>query len=278
MELKVLVDNNTIIDKYYLGEPGVSYLITEGDVKLLFDVGYSDVFIQNAEKMNESLMDVNYIVLSHGHNDHTGGLVPLIKHYSQAQDAGVSFTKPMIISHPDALSHKEYDGDGIGSILDKQTLSQYYDIQLSKAPVWITENLVYLGEIERGNDFENIDPIGLCEKDGQLVDDHVKDDSSLVYKSPEGLVIITGCSHAGICNIIEYAKKVCNDDRIVDVIGGFHLISPSDLQSKGTLKYFEENTISNIHPCHCTSLEYKIKLSKFSDVLDVGVGLSLSYS
>ncbi|MEI8597982.1 MBL fold metallo-hydrolase [Vibrio sp. M60_M31a] len=88
MELKVLVDNNTIIDRYFLAEPAVSYLITDENIKILFDVGYSDVFIQNAKKMAESLMDINYVVISHGHNDHTGGLVPLVKHYSEAKAEG----------------------------------------------------------------------------------------------------------------------------------------------------------------------------------------------
>ncbi len=72
-------------------------------------------------------------------------------------------------------------------------------------------------------------------------------------------------------------KKVCGDDRILDVIGGFHLLEPSRVQSEGTLNYFKEQKINNIHPCHCTSLEYKIKLSSSANVMDVGVGLSIIY-
>ncbi|WP_240478294.1 MBL fold metallo-hydrolase [Photobacterium aquae] len=277
MELKVLVDNNTIIDRYYLGEPGVSYLITEGDTKVLFDVGYSDVFIQNARKMNESLMDVNYVVISHGHNDHTGGLVPLVKLYSEARAEGINCQSPTVVAHPEAFSYKEYSGDEIGSVLDGKKIGKYFDTSLTNKPLWITDKLVFLGEIERTNDFENLDPIGRCEHVDTIFDDYVKDDSALVYKSPQGLVIITGCSHAGICNIIEYAKKVCGDDRVLDVIGGFHLLEPSKVQSEGTLNYFKEQDINNIHPCHCTSLEYKIKLSNSANVMDVGVGLSLNY-
>ncbi len=273
MELKVLVDNNTIIDRYYLGEPGVSYLITEGEAKVLFDVGYSDVFIQNAIKMNESLMDVNYVVISHGHNDHTGGLVPLAKLYSEAR----AQHRPIVVAHPEAFSYKEYYGDEIGSILDIKKVGKYFDTSLTNEPLWITDKLVFLGEIDRTNDFENIEPIGRCEHADSMLDDYVKDDSALVYKSSQGLVIITGCSHAGICNIIEYAKKVCGDSRVLDVIGGFHLLESSKVQSEGTLNYFEKQDINNIHPCHCTSLEYKIKLSKSVNVRDVGVGLSLVY-
>ena len=74
MKLRVLEDNNTFIDEYYLGEPAVSYYIENENEKILFDTGYSDAFIQNAKKMSIDLNQVQKIVLSHGHNDHTGGL------------------------------------------------------------------------------------------------------------------------------------------------------------------------------------------------------------
>jgi len=277
MELKVLVDNNTIIDRYYLGEPAVSYLLHDGDTKILFDVGYSDIFIKNALKMNEALMDISYVVISHGHNDHTGGLVPLAKFYSEAKAENINYLNPTVIAHSDAFLYKEFSGDEIGSILDNNKISKYFGVRLVREPLWITDNIVFLGEIERSNNFENIEPIGQCEKSDLMVDDYVNDDSALVYKSLQGLVIITGCSHAGICNIIEYAKKVCGDNRILDVIGGFHLIEPSKIQAEGTLDYFNTQHIKNIHPCHCTSLKYKIELSKSTNVIDVGVGLSLNY-
>ena len=277
MELKVLVDNNTIIDRYFLGEPAVSYLIRDGETKILFDVGYSDIFIKNALKMNESLMDINYVVLSHGHNDHTGGLVPLAKLYSEAKAENINHLSPMVIAHPDTFLPKEYDGDDIGSFLGSNQIGRYFNTRLTRKPLWVTDHIVFLGEIERNNDFENIEPIGKCEESGLMVADYVKDDSAIVYKSEQGLVIITGCSHAGICNIIEYAKKVCEDDRIVDVIGGFHLLEPSKAQAEGTLNYFSCENIKTIHPCHCTSLKYKIQLSKATNIDDVGVGLILNY-
>ncbi|OAN17994.1 MBL fold metallo-hydrolase [Photobacterium jeanii] len=286
MELKVLVDNNTIIDRYYLGEPGVSYLITDGDTKVLFDVGYSDIFIQNAKKMGETLLDVDHVVISHGHNDHTGGLFPLAKLFAEARAEGEAsqnaelsqVREPTLIAHPDAFAYKAFEGEEIGSVLDGKKVSKYFATQLSTEPVWLTDRLVFLGEIERSNDFENLDPIGQCECGDEMHDDFVKDDSALAYKSAQGLVIITGCSHAGICNIIEHAKKVCGDDRIVDVIGGFHLLAPSEVQAQGTLDYFKHQAITQIHPCHCTSLEYKIKLANNSDVKDVGVGLNLHFA
>ncbi|MFA6816861.1 MAG: MBL fold metallo-hydrolase [Lentisphaeria bacterium] len=277
MELKVLVDNNTIIDHYFLGEPAVSYLIRDGNFKILFDVGYSDIFIKNALKMNESLLDINDVVISHGHNDHTGGLVPLVRFYAEAKAEKIKYNSPTLIAHPDAFLPKRYKGDDIGSILDENKIGEYFDTRFVREPLWLTDHLVFLGEIERGNDFENRTPLGQCGKLDPMVDDYVKDDSALVYQSSQGLVLITGCSHAGICNMIEYAKKVCMDDRILDVIGGFHLMEPNKVQAEGTLNYFKAQHLEKIHPCHCTSLDYKIKLSKVTNVMDVGVGLSLHY-
>jgi 7,8-dihydropterin-6-yl-methyl-4-(beta-D-ribofuranosyl)aminobenzene 5'-phosphate synthase len=277
MQLKVLVENNTIIDRYFTGEPGVSYLICDGDRKIIFDVGYSDIFIKNANKMGEDLMDIDFIVISHGHIDHTGGLDPLAKLYFETKIEKRKHTTPGVIAHPEAFSYKEYDGDDIGSLLSAEKLNKSFDVTLTREPFWITDKLVFLGEIPRQNDFENNDAIGMCEKSGEMVDDFVTDDSALAYRSPEGLVIITGCSHAGICNIIEHAKKVCHENRIADVIGGFHLLTPSEEQTKRTLDYFKKLDVETIHPSHCTSLKFKCNLSCFLDVKEVGVGLSLEY-
>ena len=277
MEIKVLIDNNTIIDRYFVGEPGVSYLISDATDKILFDVGYSDIFIKNARKMNESLLDIDYLVLSHGHNDHTGGLVPLSKLYNEAKTENIQYKTPTIIAHPEVFEYKEYEGNEVGSFITKEKVKKYFNTKLHKNSFWINDNCVFLGEIKRANNFENLESIGKYEKNSELVDDFVKDDSALVYKTEKGLVIITGCSHAGICNIIEQAKEVCKDDRIVDILGGFHLMKPSEKQALGTLKYFKDSNIKNIHPCHCTSLEYKVKLSNILNVNEVGVGLSLQF-
>ena len=118
--------------------------------------------------------------------------------------------------------------------------------------------------------------MGKIKVDGEYKDDFLYDDSALVYKGNDGLFVISGCSHSGICNIIEYAKKVCNDDRVVAVIGGFHLTN-DDERLKETIDYFEKNKIKNIYPCHCTSLVAKSKfINRFgNDVNEVGVSLEI---
>ena len=100
------------------------------------------------------------------------------------------------------------------------------------------------------------------------------EDSALVYEHSDGLFIITGCSHAGICNIIEYAKQVCNDERILGVIGGFHLFEVND-QIVKTIDYLQENNIQYLYPAHCVSLDVKIEMAKQLKIREVGVGLVL---
>ena len=85
LTLTVLVDNTTITDRYFMGEPGLSILIETAGKKILFDTGYSGLFLANAEKMGISLRDLDFIALSHGHLDHSGGLVTLIRHLTEAK-------------------------------------------------------------------------------------------------------------------------------------------------------------------------------------------------
>lgn len=209
MKLTVLVDNNTLIDRYFYGEPGVSYFIADEGKRILFDVGYSDAFIRNVQKMNIDLLNIDFLVLSHGHLDHTWGLEPLIKLYTEAIIEKIDYKKPTLVAHPLAFLTKTVNGLGeIGSIISEEKLSEHFKLKSSKDPVWLTEKLVFLGEIERKNDFEAKSPIGKVVKPNFEEDDYLMDDSALAYKSPRGLVIITSCSHAGICNIV----RICKED------------------------------------------------------------------
>jgi len=278
MKLTVLMDNNTLIDRYFLAEPGVSYLVEVDGKKILFDVGYSDAFITNARKLSIDLMDMDFVVLSHAHLDHTWGLIPLIRLYTEALIEGLPTKKPTLVTHPLTLSSRTYDDlTEAGSLLQEDKLSGYFHLELSREPVYLTEQLVFLGEIERTNEFEAKSPVGKILEGGVEKDDFLFDDSALAYKSPDGLVIITGCSHAGICNIVEYAKKVCGDERVVDVIGGFHLLDPSEEQLQGTITYMKSLHPGSVHACHCTDLNSKIALSKVVNLEEVGVGLALEY-
>lgn len=266
MKLKVLEDNNTFIDMYYLAEPGVSYYIEDGEEKILFDTGYSSVFVDNARKMNIDLKEVRKLVISHGHDDHAGGLKYF---FTEKRDVE-------LIAHPACFDYKEDEsGLYIGSPLSKEDLSKVCKLNLTKEPVKISDNITYLGEIPTLNDFEPRYSVGKSIVNGEKIDDSVLDDSAIVYKSDKGLFIITGCSHSGICNIIEYAKSVCNDNRIYGVLGGFHLFEVNE-RLKKTIDYFKENDIKLLYPCHCVSLKAKIEMAKRLDINEVGVGLEIN--
>ncbi|VBB09370.1 metallo-beta-lactamase [Lucifera butyrica] len=277
MKLTVLVDNNTIIDRYFQGEPAVAYFIEAEGKKYLFDTGYSDLFLKNAYKMGVNLLELDAVILSHGHNDHTGGLEELVRFYTEAALEGRKFQLPMLIAHPEAFREKRVNELPIGSLLTANQLKNTFSLNLSREPVALSDQLMFLGEIERSNSFEAMEPIGETLKDGLWQDDFVLDDSALVYRSGQGLVIITGCSHAGICNIIEQAKKVWQEERICSIIGGFHLLNPSRSRLEHTCEYFQRQQIGTVYAGHCTDIHSKMRLAQAVEIQEIGVGLVVEF-
>ncbi|MCC8155134.1 MAG: MBL fold metallo-hydrolase [Tannerellaceae bacterium] len=266
MKLTVLVDNNTFIDQYFCGEPALSFYLEDEDTRILFDTAYSDVFIKNAEKMGIDLSTELLVVLSHGHNDHTGGLRALA-------DKGYLANKH-IIAHPGVFSYREENGFSISAPFACEEINPYCRMTLATTPLKISSRFTFLGEIPELFDFEKRYPVGvLCDSQGTR-EDKVLDDSALVYQSEEGLFIITGCSHSGICNIIEYAKQVCDEERIAGVIGGFHLFDIS-ARLMETIAYLKRNQIALLYPCHCISFAAKAEMYKTLPVREVGVGLEI---
>lgn len=276
MKLHVLVDNNTLIDRYFLAEPGLSFLIEDKDVKVLFDTGYSDIFLINAHKMGCSLSDLDFLVLSHNHLDHTWGIEPLIRHLTERRIERLPVTFPVLVAHPDIFTSVDADGfNELGPLISESKAARHFTCRLSRTPVKLTPGLTFLGQIPRENKFEGLTAFG--RKADGTQDDLVMDDSALVFTSSKGLVIMTGCSHAGICNIVDYARSVCGDNRVADVIGGFHLQNPSEKQMEGTADYFRNLNPAVIHACHCTDLPSKIALSRAVRIEEVGSGLTLTY-
>lgn len=273
MQLTILADNHTIIDRYLLGEPALSFYLEDVTERLLFDVGYSDVFLKNAATLGIDLAQTPHIVFSHGHNDHTRGLLPL---HQQSLLAGKT-----IIAHPATFEAKFIEQneqrEDIGSPFTLEALQQICTLQLSKKPVQLTEHLVFLGEIPRKFAFETRTADSYTLHQNSVQPDHLLDDSALVYCGSEGLSILTGCSHSGICNIVEHARQVCKQQRVIRIIGGFHLFEDDDRLQR-TIVYLQTLHLKALYPCHCVSLTAKIALSQTLPVIEVGSGEVLEWN
>ncbi len=267
MTIKVLVDNNTYIDQYYQGEPGVCYYIEEQGKIIVFDVGYSQLYVDNAKKMDIDLSQADYLVLSHGHDDHTKGLTSFPTINGSCR----------LVAHPHVFEAKRHKGIAVSAPWDVETASKHFRLELTDKPIKLTEQLWFLGEIPRVNDFESEHPIGEHCIDGAWCPDFLTDDSALAYATREGLYIITGCSHAGICNIIEYAKQVTGKDKVLGILGGFHLFDAEARQTKETIVYLAKQQIPQLFPCHCTSFAARAALHSVIPVQEVGVGLTLTW-
>ncbi len=280
LSLTVLADNNTLIDRYFTAEPGLSFLIQTEGKKILFDTGYSEVFLSNAMKMGINLRDLDCVVLSHGHLDHTWGLVPLVRLLTEATIEDMPHTVPELVAHPLCFCAKEkLPLRNIGSLLDEAEARRQFRANLSAKPAWITDDLVFLGEIPRRFPFEQVDPgkRKILLPDGRTKPDRLMDDSALAYRSGKGLVIITGCSHAGICNITEYAREVYDERTVVGIIGGLHLINPPAAHLEGTGEYLRGLNLESLHACHCTSFASRLALAGYCPMQDTGVGLRLEW-
>ena len=267
MKLVVLVDNNTYIDQYYLGEPALSIYLENAGKQYLFDTGYSDVYVKNAAAMQLELASLDAVIISHGHNDHTGGLAyfPVTK------------ARPKLIAHPGIMDNKRAEGLNISIPVSEDYLRERFTPVFTKEPYWLDESLVFLGEIPRINAFENKEAVGELCCGACWQGDYVLDDSALGYCASDGIYIITGCSHAGICNIVEYAKKVTGKEQVKGIIGGLHLFSGCSEQAVQTIAYLKANVRGTIYPCHCTNLAAKAALYGSLPLGEVGVGLALEW-
>lgn len=268
MKLTILVDNHTSIDHYYLGEPGFCCYIEDEGTRFLLDTGYSDIFIENARRLNIDLEKLDAIVLSHGHNDHTGGLKAYFKQFKNP--------KLKLIAHPRVLLKKQFNDESIGMDINEKTLHENCQLILTKVPFQISKNFTFLGEIPQLTDFEPRKAIGTLDS-GCCGSDFVMDDSALAYKTEKGVYIVTGCSHSGICNITEQAKTVTGDNKVLGILGGFHLFKV-DYQVKQTIRYFNDNNIPLLMPCHCTSFRVRAEIHNAIPLkYEIGVGLSLEW-
>lgn len=273
--LSILVDDTVASDKY-LAEHGLSILIELHDGhRWLMDTGSTDIFLQNAGRMNKSLVDLTGIVISHGHEDHTGGLA----------------FYPRLIGMPPVYGHpyiwaKQYQikkGEPV-RVLDMPFLARKYADPVFKSvnhTVKLDEGLFFFTDIPRepgsyapvGGKYFNEDGTGPCP---------IMDDATLVVKTSRGLVAIFGCAHAGYINILKAIQKEFPNDKLLSVVGGLHLKNANEKVFLEAVAYTDSIKADGFtfYGGHCTgnkTIQYFRE--KFGDkvVIPMGAGRVIAY-
>ena len=262
MKLTILSDNNTLIDQYLLGEPGFSCLVEAEGKRFLLDTGYFGIFARNAEALGLSWRDVDGVILSHCHDDHTKGLSAFFN----------EGPKPQLVAHPGLFRRVVSHGLMIGCPYPRTKLERYFELCLSAEPLALTEDLFYLGQIPRFFPDQEDQAV----RQGEDGPDRNLDDTALAYRGREGVYVITGCSHSGISNIVEQAKRVTGQSRVMGVIGGFHLRA-LDERSAAIVEYLQGEDIPYLYPCHCTALSVKVAMGQRMHIEEVGTGTRLEW-
>lgn len=240
----------------YLGEWGLSLLVTTDELKVLFDTGMGKTIAHNADRLGVRFEDINAIVLSHGHIDHTGGLGRVLSR---------SGPKP-VFAHPGVWDRKlsvrsDRKGKDISMPFSRDDLegmgAMFTEVT---RPMNLSPRIVLSGEVPMGTDFERVDRgLYLDSEDGR-VEDTMADELALAVKTSRGLVIVLGCAHRGVINTIRHFQTFIGEERIHAVIGGLHLGHASDKRIDRTVDELKSIGITTVASTHCTGLRASAKL------------------
>lgn len=254
--LRITILNDNITGRWCRAEHGLSFLI-EADQTVLFDTSStSDLIEFNAQILKIDLQQIDTVVLSHGHDDHSGGLM--------------LFPGRKLICHPDTFlkRYRKSNKTELGIKWTEAEIGSRFDLHTSREPVKLSEQIYFLGEIPRLTEFEN-KKTAFQKTDG--TDDFVMDDTGLAIITPEGLVVVSGCAHSGICNMTAHAMKVTGIEKVHLVIGGFHLQN-DDAITQMTIDWMKSMQVEQVIPSHCTSFSAQALISKSFRFLPVKSG------
>ncbi|MFA5182351.1 MAG: MBL fold metallo-hydrolase [Syntrophales bacterium] len=242
-----------------LAEHGFSAVVKTGSngktKTLLFDFGFSaGGAAYNAGILGADLSAVEAVVLSHGHNDHTGGFDKLTEMLGRRNIPFV--VHPTVFRQPRYLKVPVRDMRILFSPLEREQIAAAgLKLVESSDPVFLLDDTVlFLGEIPHKTDFEKGFPIAHYQEDGQEKWDPIEDDTSIVMNlKNKGLVVLSGCAHAGIVNTVNYAREITGIHKVHAVMGGFHLSGILFEKIIGrTVEEMKKIDPDYIIPCHCT--------------------------
>lgn len=254
----VVCENSVFGFNGAIAEHGWSIFLETDNGNYLFDTGTGQAIFNNAIALGIDLKTIKAIILSHHHFDHTGGIAQVL-----------DLTGPVdIYSHPDLFKDSyNLQPDGSNIYLGIPFSQSYLEakgaqFKFESVTQKILPELWLTGEVPRITSFELGDPNQVIKHDGAFIKDPIMDDQSIIIETENGLVIILGCSHAGLINIIEYAIKITGNKHIHAIIGGTHLGLVSAEQLEKSTEALKSYDIDRIGVSHCTGFDASVRLAK----------------
>jgi 7,8-dihydropterin-6-yl-methyl-4-(beta-D-ribofuranosyl)aminobenzene 5'-phosphate synthase len=258
--LKVTVLSTMLADKG-LGEWGYSALVEVDGHRILFDTGANpDVVLRNAKEMGIDLSTVEDVVLSHNHSDHVGGLIALRRALMAKNPAAMSRAHLSANAFLSRFDKTGKDHNGLASIrAEYEKLGGQF--VLHAGPTELAPGVWFTGPVPRINPETNWSTAGLkLHTVAGDVEDNVPEDAALVFDTKDGIVVLTGCGHAGIVNISEYAQKIVGPKPVFTVIGGLHLFAKDDKTVDWTGEQLKRLGVKYLLAGHCTGIEATFRL------------------
>lgn len=253
------LSENTSAKPGFAAEWGLSVLVRVDDQDILFDTGANTAAVENAKLFPVDLRQVDSLVLSHGHADHTGGLRDVLKAAGPKK----------IFAHPDIWAPKytkrPYQNAEayIGIPFARQELESLgASFTFSKEPQQITKSVMTTGEVPMVTDYEVIESNLLMSGPRGMEPDPLRDDLSLIITTEKGLVVILGCAHRGMINHILRARELTGIDQVYAVIGGTHLGPASEERLRRAIKDLHEMDVQKIGVSHCTGFHAASELQR----------------
>jgi len=252
MKITIVMDDFSGMIRNVVAHHGFSALVELENTKILVDTGANgEDLLKNFEVLGIDISEINTVFLTHRHYDHTGGLKKLLEERNKIGK------KTFVVAHPDLFvplfSSKPFLRES-GLPFTKEELESLGAVfLLVEEPFEMTPGVFSTGLVEREERYERIgDYFRIV--DGKLVKDNLPDDMSLVIKSEKGLVIVAGCSHAGIVNIVKHASRVFNES-VFAVIGGFHLVGLEKDQIEDIVLTLKNLGVKRVFAGHCTGFD-----------------------